>query len=483
MNLIEIENVTKRFPEKLGEERIVLDEVKLTVCSGDFVVLRGANGAGKSTLLKLILGLIKPDNGSVKLFGLPPTCPQSKLKVGAIFQEVTPPNSLTLKELINLVRSYYPNPVSTEEILENFGLTAKQDDFPSDLSGGQKQKLYFALALVGKPELLILDEPTKGLDSEAQEVFWREIERCREKKVTILMVTHVQSDQDKLESLATDIITVGEGNLTYDKQQKGGVKRIPNAGAGTGSQVVNPLTILAHQTWAELLQLIRPPSYLIGLIIFSFLSVVVIMIGNFADSKFILVSLCAIIFLILGVDRLSKRVALERMEGWLKLLRVTPLPPSLYIGAKVMIMMGVLTLSLITILMTAFGTHIVEPGLEWLGVSAALLGVMVPFIAMGIALGYAVNPKSVDSIAGLLFPIGAFFAGLIPIQNSWWVEDIIVLSPFFHYRKMVEIIAEIGPGIQIDKSNLTLHLLWLIFYGLLAGAIAVFAYQRDRFAQ
>ena len=476
MNLIEVKNVTKIFSEG-GKQRIVLDDINLTVYSGDFVVLRGANGAGKSTLLKLILGLIKPDNGSVKLFELPPNSPHSKLKVGAIFQEVTPPNSLTLKELINLVRSYYFNPISTEAILEDFGLTAKQDAFPSDLSGGQKQKLYFALALVGQPELLILDEPTKGLDSEAQEEFWREIERCRRKEVTILMVTHVKSDQDKLESLATDIITVGEGKLTYDKQQKAGIKRISNSGGGTISQVVNPLKILAHQTWAELLQLMRPPFYLVGLIIFSILSVVVIKMGNFADSKFILVSLCAIIFLILGVDRLSKRVALERVEGWLKLLRVTPLPPSLYIGAKVMMMMGVLILSLITILMTAFGSHIVEPGLEWLGVSAALLVVMVPFIAMGIALGYAVNPKSVDSITGLLIPIGAFFAGLIPIKNSGLLEDIIVLSPFFHYRKVVEIIA------GLDQSNLILHLLWLIFYGLLAGAIAVFAYQRDRFAQ
>ncbi|WP_051463823.1 ATP-binding cassette domain-containing protein [Leptolyngbya sp. PCC 6406] len=166
MNLIELQQVSKGFSEGLFNKRTVLDGVDLTVLQGDFVVLRGVNGSGKSTMIKIILGLQKPDSGNVRLFGQSPTTPEAKLSVGTIFQEVTPPNSLKVKELINLVRSYYPDSKSVQEVLEIVGLKDKQNVFPTDLSGGQKQRLYFAISLVGNPQLLILDGKPSGVHEE-----------------------------------------------------------------------------------------------------------------------------------------------------------------------------------------------------------------------------------------------------------------------------------------------------------------------------
>lgn len=154
---------------------------------------------------------------NVRLFGASPSSPESKLQLGTVFQEVTPPSSLKVRELIELVRSYYPNSISTEEVLETVGLVDKKNAFPSDLAGGQKQRLYFAIALVGNPKLLILDEPTKNLDAEGQEAFWHQVDCCRQNGVTILMVTHIKSDQEKLKDLATKIITLADGKLTYDR--------------------------------------------------------------------------------------------------------------------------------------------------------------------------------------------------------------------------------------------------------------------------
>jgi ABC-2 type transport system ATP-binding protein len=271
MDLIEVTNVTKGFTTGLFGKRNILRNIDLKVRQGDLVVLRGANGAGKSTLLKIILGLQQPDSGSVKLCGVSPTTAASKLNVGVVFQEVTPPNSLKVKELIDLVRSYYPDPLSTQEVLETVGLTDQQNSYPSDLAGGQKQRLYFAIALVGRPKLLILDEPTKNLDAAGQEAFWNQVEQLKQSGVTILMVTHIQSEQEKLQDLATHIITLTDGKLVYDKQpeqaqiQASSVALLP-------ARPVNPLQMLIAQSWAEVLQVFRTPTYLGGILLFSALA-------------------------------------------------------------------------------------------------------------------------------------------------------------------------------------------------------------------
>ena len=272
---------------------------------GDFVVLGGANGAGKSTLIKIILGLQDPDSGSVQLFGASPHSPQSKLQIGTVFQEVTPPNSLKVKELIDLIRSYYPNPLSTKEVLETVGLTDKQNAFPTDLAGGQKQRLYFAIALVGNPNLLILDEPTKNLDADGQKVFWSQVERCKNDGVTILMVTNIQSEQEKLQSLATHIITLAGGKLIFDKQPAQAALTENQPSTPFSYQSANLLQVLINQVWAEILQLVRTPSYLAGVFLFSGLAAILPFGKDMGQLQQGLIFFSAISLLIFSVERLG----------------------------------------------------------------------------------------------------------------------------------------------------------------------------------
>ncbi|MEP0872766.1 ABC transporter ATP-binding protein/permease [Trichocoleus desertorum AS-A10] len=478
MNLIKVENVTKGFQEGLFRRRMVLQNVDLTVRQGDFVVLRGANGAGKSTLLKIILGLQEPDSGSVKLFGTSPKSPESKLQIGTVFQEVTPPSSLKVRELVDLVRSYYPNAISTQAILETVGLTDKQNAFPSDLAGGQKQRLYFAIALVGNPKLLILDEPTKNLDIEGQEAFWQQVEHCQKNGVTILMVTHIKSDQDKLQSLATHIITLADGKLTYDKQSQQKVPIKDQSVSSLVHQSTNPLKVLIHQTWAEMLQLFRSPTYLAGVFLFSGL-IAVMPLGNDVEKLHNgIVLFSTISLLIFSLERLGKRIAIERVEGWLKLLKVTPLRPSVYIAAKLASNMVVLICSLSTIFAIGIFKFGAEQSLaQWLVLGTGLLLGIIPFAILGLALGYVVSPKALDPIAALLIPLGVVSSGLIPIENPAYIKDLIVASPFFHYREIIQFAA----GMDYD-NQLLLHVGWLIFYGVIAGVVAKFAYQRDSLA-
>lgn len=478
MNLIDVQQVTKSFPEGMFAKCTVLDGIDLTIRQGDFVVLRGANGAGKSTLIKIILGLQEPDSGTVQLFGRSPKTPESKLHVGTVFQEVTPPNSLKVKELVNLIHSYYPDPKPTQDILKAVGLEDKQNAFPSDLSGGQKQRLYFAIALVGNPQLLILDEPTKNLDDEGQKTFWEQVERCQKDGVTILMVTHIRAEQSVLQNSATHIVTLAEGKLTYDKQPAQSSSAVTPAVAPPLTKGANPAKVLFMQTKAEILQLLRTPMYLVGVLLFSG------MISLFpADDSYTLklrlVSFSAISLLLFAVDRLSKRIAIERVEGWLKLLKVTPLQPSLYLIAKLLMTLLVLMGSLTTI----FGIGIYKFGIaqsfaEWSFLSLGLLLGIIPFAMVGIALGYMVPPKALDAITGLLIPVALVGSGLFAQQMPDYLSNIIVLSPFFHYKGLIAFTA----GINNDH-RLILHITWLVFYCFLGGLIAKHAYQRDALTQ
>lgn len=174
MNIIELKHVSKVVPEGF-QQKPILQDINLIVQRGEFIWLRGENGAGKTTLLNLILGLLKPSSGEVELMGLSPQSANSKIHVGVAFQDVQFPTNVKVKELIELFRSYYHNPLSTEEILNKVKLKDKENDWAIKLNGGHQQRLNFALALAGNPELLVLDEPTIGLDERGREKFWQEI--------------------------------------------------------------------------------------------------------------------------------------------------------------------------------------------------------------------------------------------------------------------------------------------------------------------
>lgn len=213
MNLIEVEQVYKSFKPSFFTEKNVLNGISFKLTENEFVVLRGKNGSGKTTLLNIILGLSQPSKGSVKLMGKNPTDYSSKINVGVVLQKVSFPKDLKVIELIDLFRSYYPSALSTKEVIETVSLEGKEKNEASKLSGGESQRLYFALAIVGKPKLLILDEPTRNLDKDGFDEFWEQIKKCRERNISILMVTNQQSDIPFLENLATRYVTVNEGKL------------------------------------------------------------------------------------------------------------------------------------------------------------------------------------------------------------------------------------------------------------------------------
>jgi ABC-type multidrug transport system ATPase subunit len=167
MKILSLTNISQGFKESIFTQKEIFKEINFEIKTGEFVALKGENGSGKTTLLNIILGLITPKKGKVRLFGEDPKNFNSKTRLGVVLQKVAIPKNLKVKELIDLLRSYYPNALSTEEILNTVNLKGKENNWASKLSGGEAQRLFFALALVGNPEFLILDEPTRNLDEEA----------------------------------------------------------------------------------------------------------------------------------------------------------------------------------------------------------------------------------------------------------------------------------------------------------------------------
>ncbi|MEH2105819.1 ABC transporter ATP-binding protein/permease [Nostoc sp.] len=486
MNLIEIRNVSKTFWKGFNEYPIIKD-IDFFVKKGEFVALLGKNGAGKSTLLNLILGLVQPSQGEVKLMGLSPQKSSAKKTVGVVLQETTVPKNLKVKELVELVRSYYPQSYTVQDILKRVGLEEKSEAWISKLGGGDKQRLYFALALVGNPELLILDEPTKCFDKEGYEMFWQEIRFCQKQGMTILMVIHPnhQEDWDKLSQLATRYLTLHalseaspEGQLSEDRSE--GVIQIDRQQVSRNIPVIQPQSaafIFLQQMWVEIIQLFRTPLFLLGIILFACFSSALPFHGELAKQA--LTSFSVLILLTIAIDRLGKRVSVERAEGWLKLLRITPLPPVIYIAAKVVttLLLSAIIITLIMILGIWRLKIDINPEQLLLLVFSLVLGV-IPFAVFGLALSYLTEPKSYDSIAGLSIPIGLASCGALPLTNPRYLQDLVAFSPFYHYRQLTLWAA----GLDYDE-HLLLHLLWLLWAGGIFGLIAVWAYKRDSVIQ
>jgi ABC-2 type transport system ATP-binding protein len=200
-----LEDVNKNY----GEVR-ALRSVNFTVRAGQVVALLGPNGAGKTTAVKLLLGLIQPDSGKVRVFGGDPTNPQNRMLTGAMLQVGKVPETLRVREHVDLFSSYYPKPLPLEKVLEAAGLEKLRDRRFGDLSGGQRQRTLFALAICGNPDLLFLDEPTVGLDVEARRGLWEEIRRLVECGKTVLLTTHYLEEAD---ALADRIAVINQGEI------------------------------------------------------------------------------------------------------------------------------------------------------------------------------------------------------------------------------------------------------------------------------
>lgn len=206
--VVEVDHVTRRF-----DATVALDGVSLTVRRGELVGLLGPNGAGKTTLLSLIEGVRRPDSGTVRLFGGDPRDPASRTRLGTTPQETGLPPTLRVREVVDFVAGHYPDPMPTAELLDTFGLTDLARRQTGGLSGGQKRRLAVALAMAGRPELVLLDEPTTGLDVDARHVLWEALRAFHASGVTVVVTSHYL---EEIEALAERVVVVDQGHVLAD---------------------------------------------------------------------------------------------------------------------------------------------------------------------------------------------------------------------------------------------------------------------------
>ncbi|MGO3363755.1 MAG: ABC transporter ATP-binding protein [Corynebacterium sp.] len=194
---IEVTNLRKRYR---GTPEPAVDDVSLTIGTGEIFGIIGPNGAGKTTTVECIAGLREPDSGTVTVLGLDPVNDRDEIHqiLGVQLQESQFPDRITVAEILDLYSSFYRDPADWRELMDLVGLTAKSNTRYQALSGGQKQRLSIALALVGTPEVAILDELTTGLDPQARRDTWGLIERVRDTGVTIVLVTHFMDEAERL---------------------------------------------------------------------------------------------------------------------------------------------------------------------------------------------------------------------------------------------------------------------------------------------
>jgi ABC-2 type transport system ATP-binding protein len=207
MDIIDVSDLTKRYGDRLA-----VDGASFSVEEGEIFGILGPNGAGKTTTIESIAGLRTPDGGTIRVLGLDPRRDRDRLRtlVGVQLQESELPDRLTVAEALELFASFYDEPADSRALIEDLGLGDTRDTAYRNLSGGQKQRLSIALALIGRPRIAILDELTTGLDPQARRDTWQLIESIRERGVTVLLVTHLMEEAERL---ADRVAVFREGRL------------------------------------------------------------------------------------------------------------------------------------------------------------------------------------------------------------------------------------------------------------------------------
>ncbi|TKA08967.1 ABC transporter ATP-binding protein [Actinacidiphila oryziradicis] len=206
--VVSFENVCKSF----GPVHAVAD-LSLTLHPGETVALLGPNGAGKSTALDLLLGLRNADSGAVRVFGTTPQQAITQGKVGAMLQSGGLMEDVTVREIVTLACDLHPRAHTADQVLANSGITEIADRRVNKLSGGQEQRVRFALATAGRNELIVLDEPTTGMDVTARQAFWAAMRAQVAEGRTVLFATHYLEEAD---AIADRVLVMNGGRLIAD---------------------------------------------------------------------------------------------------------------------------------------------------------------------------------------------------------------------------------------------------------------------------
>lgn len=203
-----VENIRKRY-----KDTVAVDDVSLRVDPGEVLGILGVNGAGKSTTVEIVAGLRAPDAGTVRVLGLDPRKDRKAVRqlLGVQLQEAQLHDALTVSELVEMYRSFYSDPRPADEVIEMVELGGKRDTRFESLSGGQQQRLSIALALVGRPKVVILDELTTGLDPRARRRIWAAIEALTEESV--ILISHAM---DEVERLCDRLVLLDAGRIVAE---------------------------------------------------------------------------------------------------------------------------------------------------------------------------------------------------------------------------------------------------------------------------
>lgn len=513
-NIIQLKQVSKSFESSLGrffsgispsvqvekapsddrvystmaQSKLILSNINLTIAPHEFVVLRGENGAGKSVLLSLILGLLKPTCGDISLMGLSPKQPHAKDRVGVVLQDTGLPPNLKVRELVELVGSYYKQSLPADVILSRVKLSAQSNLLTSELSGGQRQRLLLALALVGQPDFLILDEPTRNLDEQGFADFWQQIEHCQQRGMAILMVTNNQADWQKLDQLANRYVTLkkltgADEEVQLEERQLRPIASIESRSRSVSEEdeVTEPSVTKAAfwtQFKLEIVQILRTRLFVLLLL----LPIVLVI---FLPKNLNRIELVVLVLLILlaFVLQLSTRIAVERSQHWLRLIRATPVLPTHYIAAKLAMAFAVCCVPVGGFLLASvwhLSLHLAW--YESVKLIVALTMAALPILGLSLALCYLIRPENIGSFSayslfGIILLSGM---GIFPkTPQPRLVSDLMALSPFYHIRQFVWDLAQL-PG---SDGYLLEHALWTTWAAVCFVGLAIWAYQRDEVAQ
>jgi len=209
---IRIRHLSKVYRSDTAEVRAV-DGIDLDIDRGEIVALLGPNGAGKTTTVDMVLGFTAPTDGEIDVFGATPRAAVAAGRISAVLQTGGLLRDLTVGETIELVASTYPDPAPPDDVMERTGITALADRQVQACSGGEQQRLRFALALLADPDLLVLDEPTAGMDVEARRAFWATMSEEADRGRTIVFATHYLQEA---EDFARRTVLLANGRIVAD---------------------------------------------------------------------------------------------------------------------------------------------------------------------------------------------------------------------------------------------------------------------------
>ncbi|USJ87835.1 ABC transporter ATP-binding protein [Lactiplantibacillus pentosus] len=206
--LIEATDVTFSY----GQQS-VLSGINMTIAPGEIIGLIGENGAGKTTLLNLLLGVNHAQQGQLTVFGQAPGSLEARCKIGSMLQGDMPIQGVTVREMLTLTNAERQSTTDPQQLLIELGLEDLAKRRLTALSGGQLRRITFALAIIGNPELLFLDEPTVGMDTTAQQAFWQRIRQSKASGKTIIITSHYLPE---IEAVADRIMLLKDGHFAFE---------------------------------------------------------------------------------------------------------------------------------------------------------------------------------------------------------------------------------------------------------------------------